>query len=104
MVKTIQEIIDYPYKRDDDNFVKDCLEYFTELNYKDGKLSDNDVDKFMKKITKGGKTKSILSHYKNDVDEKINIIYLLAKNHQCLSQDFFQKHHLYMHHNRYIRL
>ena len=51
MVKTIREIIVHPYARDDDNFVKDCIDFFTENNIAK-KLSKVDVDDFMTKITK----------------------------------------------------
>ena len=82
MAKSFAQIISYQYKRSDDNFTNDCVTFFTENN-KLGKkyLINKDIDTFIDKITKGKKTKSLMSYYKNDVNERIKIITLLTKYH-----------------------
>ena len=83
MVKSFSQIIDKQYKRSDPDFTNDCIDFFTENNKLNKTyLTNDEVSIFINKITKGKKSKSLISYYKKDANERIIILELLSRYHR----------------------
>ena len=81
MVKTIDKIIQFKYAINDNNFVKDFVEYMSECDKNNiGAFIGDELECFIKKIT-FGKKKSLLGYFDKDPNERIIILNLVAEKY-----------------------